>query len=218
MVNLKFQLTTGNHLQHIGRSPFQFFACGGVVSECRSRDEQRAFLRELDQVERRHRAARSAKQNQITTRAEYIQILSNVALPTPSKTTSTPRPSVNVASPFSKSVCVYTMHSSAPAARARSRLLFIAGSGDDTRAETLAHLHEQLAHASRGCMNQGCFTCFQRIGAATKIMRGNALQHRRRYMTRNPVPQEHSRGDRRERRHIRHSCRVFRSTRRDHPP
>src|SRR5947208_1989542 len=57
LVDLQFQFTTDNRLEHVTRAPFQFLSSRNVVCERRSRDEERTLLRKLDQIEWWHCAA-----------------------------------------------------------------------------------------------------------------------------------------------------------------
>src|SRR2546421_8019544 len=74
VLDAQFQLAAGDPTEHVAGAPFQFVAGGGVVRQSRPGNKQRAFLRQLDQVEWRHGAAGAAEKHQVSAWTQDVQI------------------------------------------------------------------------------------------------------------------------------------------------
>src|SRR5690242_21887074 len=75
VLDTELQLAGGNPAQHVSGAFFQFLPRGHVMHEAGARQEQRAFLRKLDGIKRRHRAAGSAEQDEVSARTKQVQVL-----------------------------------------------------------------------------------------------------------------------------------------------
>jgi hypothetical protein len=80
MLDAQFQFSGGDQAQDIGGALLEFFTGGDVLPERGAREEQGALLPQLVGVEWRDRPAGSAKKDEVTTRAENVQIFLEGAL------------------------------------------------------------------------------------------------------------------------------------------
>src|SRR5579871_3833562 len=80
MFDAQLEPAARNHVHYVGSPLLQFGARGNVVKKGGTGKKQRAFLREQDRIEGRHGTASSSKQDQVSTRAQQVEILSECAL------------------------------------------------------------------------------------------------------------------------------------------
>src|SRR5690242_19971305 len=73
MLDSEFQLCCCNRLQHILCAGFDLLATRRIVPQTWTREKERAFLRENQRIERRHRPTRAAKKHHESAWAQHVQ-------------------------------------------------------------------------------------------------------------------------------------------------
>ena len=84
VLDAQLEFAGGDPAKNISRTLFEFLASGDVMRQSRTCDEQRALLRELDEIEGRYRSAGSAEENEVAAGTKYVEVLLECVLPTPS--------------------------------------------------------------------------------------------------------------------------------------
>src|SRR5262249_38282549 len=74
MSDVQLHLAGCDPAQHVTGTLLELFASGDVVAQARSRQHQGSLLRKLHGVKRRYRAARATEENQISARAQHLEI------------------------------------------------------------------------------------------------------------------------------------------------
>src|SRR5581483_2937567 len=75
VANAQLQLSRHDVAEDAGSAMLELGARRDVVRQRRPREKQRAFAREQNRIEGRHRAARSAEEHEIAARTKNLQIL-----------------------------------------------------------------------------------------------------------------------------------------------
>src|SRR5258708_31856143 len=71
----QLQFARSDHIEDIARTLLQFLPAGNVMHQRWPGEEQRSLLRQLDGIKRRNRSAGAAEQNQVSARAQDVEVL-----------------------------------------------------------------------------------------------------------------------------------------------
>src|SRR3954462_3070167 len=132
----------------------QFLASGGVVHQGGAGEKQRSFLREADGIEGRNSATGSAKQHHVPARAENVQALVKGGL-AHGVIYNIYTGVIGQPFGFSFKILLRITNNFVRTRGARQSLFSLRRhSSDNPRSDVVSHLHEQLADAPGGGMDQ----------------------------------------------------------------
>jgi hypothetical protein len=177
MLDAKFKFAGGDPAQNIVGAMLEFLTSSDVVNESWAGEEQRAFLRKLDQIEGRHCSARSAEEDKVAAGTEYIEVLVEGVL------ADSVVNNVNALA-FGKAFgllrkILFAIEDNFVGSSVTGELSFVGSSSgaDNTRANHLCHLHGKKADSSGRSMDECNLSAFEWVRAVDEVMSCHALKH-----------------------------------------